>query len=148
MTVERMLRLIAHNAQLGARFQPGVFDGDLLLFVASEDRAEVYSPTAWAPHVSGRITAHEIGCTHLQMTDPGPLARIGGLLDEHLRQLTLGETPLLSALVARASTIRPFRGTEDDPHSTIETAQRPGALEASDPDTHYATGEERHGKPI
>ncbi|MDC0770923.1 amino acid adenylation domain-containing protein [Streptomyces sp. HD] len=67
---------------------PRTFDGDLLLFVATEDRpAELPAKdavTAWRPHIGGRIESHEIAVSHYDMLQPGPLAQIMRIVTEKL----------------------------------------------------------------
>jgi FkbM family methyltransferase len=84
---ERMLRLAKHNALLMAGFRPGRFEGDLLLFVATEG-TELPSPEAWVAYVAGRIETHAVRCRHLGMTDPIPITTIGRLLERRLQALT------------------------------------------------------------
>ncbi|MER7575809.1 amino acid adenylation domain-containing protein [Streptomyces sp. NPDC126514] len=71
----------AHTVALAEEVEPGVFDGDLLHFTATEDR-DSCAPVAddWRPHVTGRIHGHAVACAHLDMTRPGPLAEIAALL--------------------------------------------------------------------
>jgi amino acid adenylation domain-containing protein/non-ribosomal peptide synthase protein (TIGR01720 family) len=85
---ERMLRLGRHYALLAPGYRPGKFHGDLLLFVATEDRLERFSPEMWATYITGSIAVHEIQCRHAHMTDPIPIATIGRLLERHLQVLT------------------------------------------------------------
>ncbi|WAZ19966.1 amino acid adenylation domain-containing protein [Streptomyces cinnabarinus] len=71
----------AHTVALAEAAEPGVFDGDLLHFTATEDR-DPAAPVAddWRPHVTGRIDGHAVACAHLDMTRPQPLAEIAALL--------------------------------------------------------------------
>jgi thioesterase domain-containing protein/acyl carrier protein len=64
----------------------GVFDGDLLLFEAVRDRPadSPYTAGLWRPHITGRISAHRVDCTHADMTTPGALDRIGPVLQAGL----------------------------------------------------------------
>ncbi|NUT28888.1 MAG: hypothetical protein HOV84_23745, partial [Streptomyces sp.] len=67
---------------------PRTFDGDLLLFVATEDRpAELPAQdavTAWRPHIGGRIESHEIAVSHYDMLQPASLAQIMRIVTEKL----------------------------------------------------------------
>ncbi|MEW2163788.1 amino acid adenylation domain-containing protein [Streptomyces sp. NPDC007084] len=71
----------AHTVALAEEAEPGVFDGDLLHFTATEQR-DAAAPVAadWRPHVTGRIHGHDIACAHLDMTRPRHLAEIAALL--------------------------------------------------------------------
>jgi thioesterase domain-containing protein/ubiquinone/menaquinone biosynthesis C-methylase UbiE/acyl carrier protein len=85
--VERFLQLAAHSAQLLVGFRPGRFDGDLLLFLAAQDRQELFSPDLWAPYVTGHIEVRWIQCKHTRMIDPISIAAIGRVLEQHLQGL-------------------------------------------------------------
>ncbi|SDP68407.1 AMP-binding enzyme [Streptomyces sp. cf386] len=67
---------------------PRTFGGDLLLFVATEDRPADLPVTeataAWRPYVGGRIESHEIAVSHYDMLQPGPLAQIMRRVTEKL----------------------------------------------------------------
>jgi enterobactin synthetase component F len=64
-------------------FVPQRFGGDILLFVATQDRTD-QPIAAWRPYVDGRIDVHRIDCTHETMMDPLPVAKIGGVLAAEL----------------------------------------------------------------
>jgi thioesterase domain-containing protein len=85
--VERFLRVAARSAQLLPGFRPGTFDGDLLLFLAAQDRHELFSPDLWAPYVTGDIDIHWIPCKHTRMVDPISIAAIGRVLEQRLQAL-------------------------------------------------------------
>jgi thioesterase domain-containing protein len=82
---ERFLLLAKHDAMLAGDFRPGRFEGDLLLFSATEGQAEMHSPAAWTAHVAGGIRVHEIKCRHREMTQPSPIATVCHVLEEYLR---------------------------------------------------------------
>jgi hypothetical protein len=68
-----------NTERLGSTFIPRQFNGDLLLFTATQ--CESVPPTErWRPHVRGRIDIHPIACRHGQMTQPGPIAEVGRVL--------------------------------------------------------------------
>ena len=92
LTLEHLERLYAGYADGTVQangFRPGVFDGDLLFFAAATDpvnrAAADRHPGAWKEFVTGTVTAHEIECTHAEMTTAQALAVIGPVLREHLR---------------------------------------------------------------
>ncbi|WP_425557658.1 amino acid adenylation domain-containing protein, partial [Kitasatospora cystarginea] len=94
---ERQIEVIVHiminNAKLAVDFVPGRFEGDLLLFNSTIDRAEDNAgPGTWRPYVAGRIESHEITTRHDRMTQPGSLAQIGPILAARLAEAT-GDTP-------------------------------------------------------
>jgi len=86
---ERHLSAIAttynNNARLARSFIPETFDGDLLLFVAVEDKP-LPPIDAWRPYVRGQIRVHQVASTHARMTEPGPLAEIGRVLAAELEK--------------------------------------------------------------
>ncbi|MGW0811515.1 alpha/beta fold hydrolase, partial [Nonomuraea sp. NPDC002799] len=63
-----------------------VFDGDLLLFVATASRPEnsPYVPELWRQHITGEIDVRSLNCAHGEMAQPGPLSRIGPVINERL----------------------------------------------------------------
>ncbi|QDQ10095.1 amino acid adenylation domain-containing protein [Streptomyces spectabilis] len=70
---------------------PRPFRGDLLLFVATEDRPDDLPVAAaidsWQPYVHGGIRPHEIPAGHYDMLKPGPLSHVGRVVTETLRAL-------------------------------------------------------------
>ncbi|MEZ7003784.1 amino acid adenylation domain-containing protein [Streptomyces sp. AD55] len=87
--VERLIDVMAHHADLATRFTPGRLDGDMTLFAAT---AGPDAPTAaaaaarWAPHVTGRITVHEVPYAHEYLMHPEPQTAIGRVIDIELRR--------------------------------------------------------------
>jgi enterobactin synthetase component F len=75
---------LCHNASLMQGFQQGRLEGDLLLFIAADSKRERLTSAQWAAHCSGLIHAHEVPCTHAQMTHSSALVRIGGVIEDHL----------------------------------------------------------------
>jgi nonribosomal peptide synthetase DhbF len=72
-----------NNVRLMTTFLPKRFDGDILLFVATEGEAKP-PHEIWRPYVTGRIKVHSIDCAHDAMMDPLPAAKIGALLAKEL----------------------------------------------------------------
>jgi len=83
-----MLRFGQHCARLAPGYCPRTFHGDLLLFFATEDRLERFSPESGVVSITSDIVLHGIECRHVYMTDPIPIATIGRLLEQHLPALT------------------------------------------------------------
>ncbi|MGC4894865.1 amino acid adenylation domain-containing protein [Micromonospora sp. DT31] len=77
--------VVANNLRLAARFRPGRLRGDAVLFTAALDHPGGAPVHSWAPHVTGDIEVHDIACGHDDMTQPGPLAGIGKVLEARLR---------------------------------------------------------------
>ncbi|MFF1789686.1 non-ribosomal peptide synthase/polyketide synthase [Kitasatospora sp. NPDC058243] len=90
--IEVIVEIMINNARLAVDFVPGDFDGDLLLFNSTIDRAEDNAgPEIWRPYVAGRIESHEITTRHDRMTQAGSLAQIGPILAARLAEAT-GDT--------------------------------------------------------
>jgi len=77
---ERVARLPSHHETLALRHRPPRFDG-AVTFVAAAERPRVLSPELWRPYVTGALEVHELQCTHLELTDPGPIAAIASLIE-------------------------------------------------------------------
>ncbi|MGH3490298.1 MAG: thioesterase domain-containing protein, partial [Actinopolymorphaceae bacterium] len=79
-----------------------VYDGDVLFVRATADKAgTTLSHRRWEAFVAGRIDVHDIDCLHTELTDPGPLAEWGPLVDARLRTVadphaTSPETPAIN----------------------------------------------------
>jgi thioesterase domain-containing protein len=86
--IEAVVQIMINNAQLALDFVPGLFEGDLLLFNSTIDRAE-NSPGAevWRPYVAGRIESQDVTTRHDRMTQPGSLAQIGPMLAARISEL-------------------------------------------------------------
>jgi thioesterase domain-containing protein len=81
-----VLKIHKNNIRLAASFVPERFNGDLLIFVATQDKSE--PPTdAWRPYVRGQIRVHHVASRHEGMTQPGPLAETGWILAAELAKL-------------------------------------------------------------
>ncbi|WP_416875596.1 non-ribosomal peptide synthase/polyketide synthase [Kitasatospora sp. SC0581] len=90
--VEVIVEIMINNSKLAVDFVPGDFDGDLLLFNSTIDRAEDNAgPETWRPYVTGRIESHEITTRHDRMTQAGSLAQIGPVLAARITE-AVGDT--------------------------------------------------------
>ncbi|UXY31771.1 non-ribosomal peptide synthetase [Streptomyces sp. HUAS TT20] len=71
---------------------PPRFGGDVLLFVATEDRPEdlpvAEAVDSWRPYTAGDVVAHEIAAAHNDMLQSAHLADIGRVITETLRSGT------------------------------------------------------------
>ncbi|MFD9685542.1 amino acid adenylation domain-containing protein [Kitasatospora sp. NPDC059088] len=84
---------LANLALAGDAPLPG-YDGDALVFVATQDRpADAPDPESWRPHVGGRLEVHHVPSTHGAMTGPEALAVIGPVLAQRLRDPAQAPTP-------------------------------------------------------
>ncbi|MET7511612.1 amino acid adenylation domain-containing protein [Streptomyces albidoflavus] len=81
--LERLARVFVDLTNVGRRSAPGVFDGRILFFTAGRGRATPTTAEVWQPYAKD-VELHEIPCTHGEMTQPGPLTAIGGVIGRHL----------------------------------------------------------------
>ena len=82
----RLAVVFRNNARLLSALSTGTLDADVVFFTATHDRpADRPTHEAWLPHVTGRLSNHDIDLTHHQMTSPEALATIGAVLLGELR---------------------------------------------------------------
>ncbi|MEU3872946.1 MULTISPECIES: amino acid adenylation domain-containing protein [Streptomyces] len=88
--IMRIGRVTNNNWDLTVGYVPPVYDGDMLLIAAteSEDGGDRVADTVAgiAPYVSGNLEVARIACEHRQLLQPGPVAEIGRILREKLRE--------------------------------------------------------------
>jgi hypothetical protein len=67
--------------------EPGVFDGDVIIFSALPDKRISSSPPleSWRPYVVGHITEHSIDCRHEDMLTSESLSLYGEQLKFSLK---------------------------------------------------------------
>ncbi|RSM78008.1 hypothetical protein DMH04_34190 [Kibdelosporangium aridum] len=83
--VDRMFDVFKNSCEISARFDPGYFDGDVLLFSAGAETARTFDVTEiWRPHVGGRIEQHSLPCEHRQMFDQKYAAHIAKIVSRRL----------------------------------------------------------------
>jgi amino acid adenylation domain-containing protein len=80
--------VLAHTYQRNGEMRhahvPSPFDGDALLFVATEDRHDD-APAAgrWESHISGTTTEIHLPCVHSDMARPDTLAQVWSAISRH-----------------------------------------------------------------
>ncbi|MFI5828672.1 amino acid adenylation domain-containing protein [Streptomyces sp. NPDC051578] len=79
-----LARVFVDVSNLRGSHDAGVFDGSLLLFVATTPGRTPVTAGTWSDHVTGDIEVHEVDCTHGEMTAPAPLAAIARVVARHL----------------------------------------------------------------
>ncbi|MGV9270182.1 non-ribosomal peptide synthetase, partial [Kitasatospora sp. NPDC003701] len=85
--VRALHRVFENNARIAAAHVPGGFRGDALLFVATEGKADgAPDAPAWRPHITGGIARHPVAARHDDLTRTGPIAEIGRILAQRLRE--------------------------------------------------------------
>jgi amino acid adenylation domain-containing protein len=74
------------NTTLHRAHEPGVFDGDIVIFFAKRDEGDRSSSLlqSWRPYVAGEITMYSIDCTHQEMLTTGSLSMYGKQLKHSL----------------------------------------------------------------
>ncbi|WP_260610457.1 thioesterase domain-containing protein [Streptomyces sp. WAC06614] len=73
--------VFARNSALAGAISGGTFHGELLFFVATEERpAARPDPYVWQRYVDGPVTVHEVPAAHGAMLRTGPLTTIGPVL--------------------------------------------------------------------
>ncbi|MPZ86334.1 MAG: amino acid adenylation domain-containing protein [Actinophytocola sp.] len=83
--LDAVYRAFVEHTRAGPGHTPGRFDGDAVLFVATEGKdADSPTPPLWRSHITGHVAIHEIACEHNQMATPTALAEVGRVLTEHL----------------------------------------------------------------
>ncbi|KAF9366136.1 hypothetical protein BGX34_005899 [Mortierella sp. NVP85] len=78
------------NDHLARRHTALVYEGDMLLFRAMEQRDgknDLVSVASWEPYVLGKIDLHDVHCNHDDMDKPVALAEIGGILARRLDEI-------------------------------------------------------------
>ncbi|GGS45373.1 type I polyketide synthase [Streptomyces griseoviridis] len=86
--------VMRNNLRIAPQFAPGVFHGDVLFFSAAEEEpagaatdlaVQPGKADSWRPYVDGTLHDHQVPCGHYDMTEPGPIARIGEAVAKALR---------------------------------------------------------------
>ncbi|MFB6437167.1 amino acid adenylation domain-containing protein [Streptomyces sp. NPDC056411] len=82
-----MLRVFAHHGDLQSGWVPRTFQGDALLFEATEGKAaDAPRPHDWHPYVTGRVEVTPVRGAHGELTRPDQLAQIGPVLGAWLER--------------------------------------------------------------
>ncbi|WP_407562712.1 amino acid adenylation domain-containing protein [Streptomyces sp. 184] len=84
----RMEQVMRNSAGFAPEHTPRRTTGDLLLFVATEDRPAglpvADAVESWKPYVAGNVEPHEIEANHFGMLKSAPAAHIGRILAKRL----------------------------------------------------------------
>ncbi|HEV8560819.1 MAG TPA: alpha/beta fold hydrolase [Actinophytocola sp.] len=84
-----IIKVNANNVQLMEQFTPGLFHGDLLLFVAKGLQDAVQPADAidsWTPYVSGNIERVDVNSDHHRMMRGRSISEIAQLISTRLRK--------------------------------------------------------------
>jgi thioesterase domain-containing protein/acyl carrier protein len=74
-----LVQNLDNNKALQRAHEPGVFDGDVIIFSAVRDESDRSSPPlqGWRPYVSGDIAEYSVDCTHEEMLTAESLSLYG-----------------------------------------------------------------------
>ncbi|MQA24618.1 MAG: amino acid adenylation domain-containing protein, partial [Micromonosporaceae bacterium] len=90
-TMSAVQRVVANNLRLLHGYAPGVYTGDVLLFVATQARPELIpteaAPQVWQPYVRGEIESHLVDTDHRRMMTAEPLKEIAAVISQKLGTL-------------------------------------------------------------
>jgi thioesterase domain-containing protein len=77
---------VISNIALYRAHEPGVFDGDIVIFSAARhaiDRISFLTDN-WRPYITGEVTAHSTDCTHQEMLTAESVSMYGKQLKDSL----------------------------------------------------------------
>jgi nonribosomal peptide synthetase DhbF len=83
--LDAMAKITAHHVRLLRYYTPSRYAGNLPIFVASLDR-NLPPPEVWLPHINGHVRVYKIPAHHGHMTQPAPMALIGGIVAKELAE--------------------------------------------------------------
>ncbi|MCK5756476.1 MAG: hypothetical protein KAH46_27600, partial [Mycobacterium sp.] len=91
--VQGVMDSFAVGETLVEQFRPAPYDGSLLVFTATRDKADPAAVAdGWRPHVAGRIANVDVDADHLGLANPGALEVIGPELDRWLADADAAES--------------------------------------------------------
>ena len=94
MGIDRQLqknirKVMRNSSQFAVEHVPRRFQGDALLFVATDARLAQLTPqyavASWEPFIAGTIAPHQVSTNHYHMLQPATLSIVGRVLTERLR---------------------------------------------------------------
>ncbi len=83
---DTVIALTKNSVEILQDFVSPIFDGDSVLFIPTidEPRSPEQYVAAWAQHLKGAVSVHQIESRHSDMDMPEPMAAIGQVLDLEL----------------------------------------------------------------
>ncbi|WP_433658503.1 amino acid adenylation domain-containing protein [Nocardia sp. CA-128927] len=87
--LERLHRGYVDGVAVSHSYRPGVFDGDLLYFSATQGMTELFGADLWRPFVTGDLIEHPVAATHAQLTNSAVVGVIGPILARHLERIAV-----------------------------------------------------------
>ncbi|MGW6827943.1 amino acid adenylation domain-containing protein [Streptomyces massasporeus] len=86
--IEAIGRVYANGRDLVHEFEPGRYEGDVTVLVASLDKVDISpTPETWRPYVAGEITSYHLERNHNDLMKPAALAEIGRILAAELGRI-------------------------------------------------------------
>jgi enterobactin synthetase component F len=86
--IEAIGRVYANGRSLVHEFEPGRYEGDVTVLVASLDKVDISpTPETWRPYVAGEITTYHLERNHNDLMKPAALAEIGRILAAELQRI-------------------------------------------------------------
>jgi amino acid adenylation domain-containing protein len=84
--LDLLVQNLASNIALYRAHEPGVFDGDVIIFSAVRDQSDRNSSLlqSWRPYVTGEIALHAVDCTHQEILTAESLSMYGDQLKDSL----------------------------------------------------------------
>ncbi|MGA8942615.1 MAG: amino acid adenylation domain-containing protein [Thermoactinomyces sp.] len=81
--------IYVNSVRILSEYKPEKFIGDLLFFRSTviPEWFDPISPETWAPYIDGEIEQFDINCCHKDMCQPKPLAEIGQVVANKLREM-------------------------------------------------------------
>jgi thioesterase domain-containing protein len=91
---KRITRVIEHTASILVNFEPRIFRGSILAFVATisdrfDEGQKVLLCESWKALVTGHIDIHKIHSDHQDIVSPRNMSVIGGVLERHMASLNM-----------------------------------------------------------
>ncbi|MHC5258203.1 amino acid adenylation domain-containing protein [Streptomyces sp. UC4497] len=87
-TLSRIVDIVPNHARMMRAHAHRRYEGDVLFFTAAAPRPENWlTREAWRPHITGRITNHDLPCTHPELLKEDYVDRIAEALAHRLKEL-------------------------------------------------------------
>ncbi|MYT75680.1 MULTISPECIES: non-ribosomal peptide synthetase [unclassified Streptomyces] len=87
-TLSRIVDIVPNHARMMREHTHRRYDGDVLFVTAAAPRPEDWlTREAWRPHVTGRLTNHDLPCTHPELLRDGYVDEIAAALSLRLKEL-------------------------------------------------------------
>ncbi|WP_199425894.1 amino acid adenylation domain-containing protein [Thermaerobacillus caldiproteolyticus] len=87
-TILNLKDTYVNSVRILSEYVPRRYKGDLLFFRSTiiPEWFDPIEPEAWLPYIDGKIIQYNINCRHKDMCQPGPLAEIGRVLADKLKE--------------------------------------------------------------